>query len=102
MIKIIIALSLVLPLVTPAWTPSSGALDRSCAASSWPDFSKSVGEIFEDDTNLVFGSPLCKNLHQPIDTTAMASGYYCFESKGQRDLNRKVLALFKLKGAFLI
>ena len=102
MIKIIIALFLLLPLVTPTSTPGSGPHDRSCAAVSWPDFSKSVGELFEDDTNLVFGSPLSKYLRQPIDTAAMASGYYCFESEGRRDLNKKILALFKLKSVFLI
>jgi hypothetical protein len=101
MIKIIIALFLFLPLVTPTSTPASAAHDRSCAATIWPDFSKSVGELFEDNTNLVFGSPLSKNLHQPIDTAAIASGYYCFDGKNQRDL-KKVVALFKLKSAFLI
>jgi hypothetical protein len=101
MIKIVIALSLVLPLVTPTSTPGSGPHDH-CAASGWPDSTKSLGELSEDDTNLVFGSLLSKNLHQPIDTAAMAPGYYCFDSNGQRDLNKKVLALFKLKRVFLI
>jgi hypothetical protein len=101
MIKIIIALSLVLPLVTPTSTLGSGPHDRSCTASSWPDSTKSLGELFEDDTN-VFGSLLSKNLHQPIDSASMAPGYYCFDSKGQRDLNKKVLGLFKLKRVFLI
>lgn len=101
MFKIVIALSLVLPLVTPTSTPGSGSHDH-CAASSWPDSAKSLGEVFEDDTNFVFGSLLFKNLHQPIDTAAMAPGYYCFDRKGQRDLNKKVLALFKLKRVFLI
>jgi hypothetical protein len=102
MIKIVIALSLVLPLVTPTSTPGSGPHDRSCAASSWPDSTKSVGELSEDDTTLVFGSPLSKHLHQSINTAAGALGYYCFDGKGQRDLNKKVLALFKLKSVFLI
>jgi len=102
MIKIIIALSLVLPLVTLTPTPGSSPRDRSCAASSWPDSTKSVGELFEDDTNLLFCSPLSKNLHQPIDTAAMASGYYCFNRTGQSDRNKKVLALFKLKQVLLI
>jgi hypothetical protein len=102
MIKIIIAVFLLLPLVTPTSTPASGPHDRSCAATIWPDFSKSVGELFEDDTNLVFGSPLSKNLHQPIDIAAMPPGCYYFDSKGQRDLNKKVLALFKLKQVYLI
>jgi hypothetical protein len=102
MIKIVIALSLVLPLVTLTSTPGSGPHDRSCAASSWPDSTKSLGELLEDDTNLMLGSLLAKNLHQSIDTAAIASGYYCFDSKDQRDLDKKVLALFKLKGAFLI
>jgi hypothetical protein len=102
MIRIVIALFLVLPLVTPTSTPGSGLHDRYCAASSWPEFTKSLGELFEDDTDLVSGSLLSNNLHQPIDTAAMAPGYYCFDSKGQRDLNKKVLALFKLKGVFLI
>lgn len=102
MFKIVIALSLVLPLATLTSTPGSGPHDRSCAASSWPDSAKSLGEVFEDDTNFVFGSLLSKNLHRPIDTAAMTPGYYCFDSKGQRDLNKKVLALFKLKSVFLI
>jgi hypothetical protein len=101
-VKIIIALFSLLPLVTPTSAPGSGPHARSCAAVGWPDFSKSVGELFEDDTNLAFGSPLSKNLHQPIDTAAIASGYYCFDGKDERDLNKKVLALFKLKSAFLI
>ncbi|HEY2918468.1 MAG TPA: hypothetical protein VGK77_05660 [Candidatus Binatia bacterium] len=102
MIKIVIALSLVLPLVTPTSTPGSGPHDRYCAATSWPETTKSLGELFEDDTNLVFSSLLSKNLHQPIDAAAVAPNYYCFDSKGQRTLNKKVLALFKLKGVFLI
>jgi hypothetical protein len=102
MIKIIIALFLFFPLFTPASTAESGPHDRSCAALSWPEFSKSVGELFEDDTNLVFGSPLSKYLHQRIDTAAMAPGCYHFDSKRRGDLNKKVLALFKLKSVFLI
>ena len=102
MIKIVIALSLVLPLVTPTSTPGADLHDRYCAASSWLESSKSLGELFENDTNLVFGSLLSNNLHQPVDTVAMAIGCYCSDSKGQRDFNKKVLALFKLKGAFLI
>ena len=102
MIKIVIALTLVLSLITPTSAAGSGPYDRSCAASSWPDFTKSLGELFEDDTNLVFGPLLAKNLHQSIDTTALAPDYYCFHNKGQRDLNKKVLALFKLNNVFLI
>jgi hypothetical protein len=102
MIKIVIALSLVLPLATLTSTPGSGPHDRSCAASSWPDSTKSLGELLEDDTNLVLGSLLSKHLHQSIDTAAKTLDYYCFDNKGQKDLNKKVLALFKLKSVFLI
>jgi hypothetical protein len=102
MIKIVIALVSVLPLILAISTPESSSLDRYCAASHRAEATKWLGEIFEDDTNLGFSSLVAKNLHHPVDTSAMAPDYTYFESKVQRTLNKKGVPLFKLKGSFLI
>jgi hypothetical protein len=102
MIKIVIALALVLPLVTPDSSPPSTPHTRYCAAVGSQETAKSIGEIFEDDSNIVFSSPLSKNCQYPFEATAAATIFCCFDSKIHISLNKKVLALFKLKGAFLI
>ncbi|HEY3150720.1 MAG TPA: hypothetical protein VGK65_03540 [Candidatus Binatia bacterium] len=101
MIKIVIALSLVLPLVTPDSPPRSSPQNRYCAAVSSQETAKSIGEIF-DDSNIVFSSPLSRHCQYPFAATATATIFCCFDSKGHSSLNKKVLALFKLKGVFLI
>jgi hypothetical protein len=102
MIKIVIALSLVLPLVNPDSPPRSSPQNRYCAAVGSQEIAKSIGEIFEDDSNIVFSSPLSKNCQYPFSATAAATVRCCFDSKSPSSLKKKVLALFKLKGAFLI
>jgi len=102
MIKIVIALSLVLPLVTPDSPPRSSPQNHYCAAVGSQETAKSIGEIFDDDSNIVFSSPLSKNCQYPFEATAAATNFCCFDSKSHSSLNKKVLALFKLKGAFLI
>ena len=102
MIKIVIALALVLPLVVPDSSPPSSPYNRYCPAVGSQETVKSIGEIFEDDSNIVFSSPLSKNLQYPFETTTVATILCCFDSKSHSSLNKKVLALFKLKGAFLI
>jgi len=102
MIKIVIALALVLPLVTPDSSPPSTPHTRYCATVGSQETAKSIGEIFEDDSNIVFSSPLSRHCQYPFAATAAATIFCCFDSKGHSSLNKKVLALFKLKGAFLI
>jgi hypothetical protein len=101
MIKIGIALSLVLPLISPTLMPDFGPRSGYCAALGRQQTAKLPGEIFEDDSHLVFNSPLSKNLHYPIDTAAAGTGFYRFDSQPQRTL-KKALPLFNLKCAFLI
>jgi hypothetical protein len=101
MIKIVIALSLVLPLVTPDSPPRSSPQNRYCAAVGSQETAKCIGEIFDDDSNIVFSSPLSRHCQYPFAATATAT-ICCFDSKGHSSLKKKVLALFKLKGAFLI
>jgi hypothetical protein len=102
MIKIVIALSLVLPLVTPDSPPRSSPQNRYCAAVGSQETAKCIGEIFDDDSNIVFSSPLSRHCQYPFAATATATIFCCFDSRGHSSLNKKVLALFKLKGAFLI
>jgi len=102
MIKIVIALSLVLPLVTPDSPPRSSPQNRYCAAVGSQETAKCIGEIFDDDSNIVFSSPLSRHCRYPFAATATATIFCCFDSRGHSSLNKKVLALFKLKGAFLI
>jgi hypothetical protein len=102
MIKIVIALSLVLPLVTPDSPPRSSPQNRYCAAVGSQETAKCIGEIFDDDSNIVFSSPLSRHCQYPFAAAATATIFCCFDSRGHSSLNKKVLALFKLKGAFLI
>ena len=102
MIKIVIALALVLPLVIPDSPPRSSPQNRYCAAVGSQETAKSIGEIFDDDSNIVFSSPLSRHCQYPFAATAAATIFCCFDSKSHSSLNKKVLALFKLKGAFLI
>lgn len=101
MIKILIALSLVLPLITPISTSGFSPHNRYCVAIGWQEATKLVGEILEDDPNLLLSS-LVKNLHFLTDIAAMGSRFCCFDSKGQSTLNKKSLPLFKLNRVFLI
>jgi hypothetical protein len=98
MMKIVIALSLILPLITPTSTPGFGPHSRYCAAIEWQDTSKMLGEILEDDSSLVSSLPLSK----PINPAETAIDFYFVDHKGQRILDKKVVPLFRLKGALLI
>jgi hypothetical protein len=101
MIKILIALSLVLPLITPISTSGFSPHNRYCVAIGWQEATKLVGEILEDDPNLLLRS-LVKNLHFLTNIAAMATHSCCFDSTSQSTLNKKTLPLFNLKRAFLI
>jgi hypothetical protein len=101
MTKILIALSLVLPLITPISTSGFSPHNRYCVAIGWQEATKLVGEILEDDPNLLLSS-LVKNLHFLTDIAAMVTRSCCFDSNSQSTLNKKSLALFKLNRVFLI
>lgn len=102
MTKIVLVLSLVLPLSMPATTPLSGPHESDCAPDGSQDTTQLLGEILEDDINIVFSSPLAESFHDPIDAAATGANFCRCESNSQSIPNKKVLPLFKLKGVFLI
>jgi hypothetical protein len=102
MIKIVLLLSLVLPLIMPATTPLSGLHESDWAAVGPQDGTHWLGEILEDDTNIVFSSVLAESFHDPIAAAATGANFCCCESKNQSIPSKKVLPLFKLKGVLLI
>jgi hypothetical protein len=102
MIKIVLILSLVLPLIMPAAAPLSVPHESDCASVGSQDTTHWLGEILEDDINIVVSSPLAESFHDPIDAAATGTNFCCCENKSQRIPHKKVLPLYKLQGVLLI